>query len=79
MPRVMRKAFRSSRRKTTIRFGSPFRECVVFTPPHREAICLEPYSCVANAYELRDRGIDTGLQELLPGNQAELWMEVEGA
>jgi aldose 1-epimerase len=23
-----------------------FRHCVVYTPPHRQAVCLEPYSCV---------------------------------
>jgi aldose 1-epimerase len=55
-----------TRRRTSIRFGEPFGECVVFIPPHREAICIEPYSCVSNAYELRERGIATGLQELAP-------------
>lgn len=25
---------------------SHFRECVVYNPPHREAVCIEPYTCV---------------------------------
>jgi aldose 1-epimerase len=57
-----------SRRCTTISFGKPFRECVVFVPPHREAICIEPYSCVPDAYRLRAAGIATGLIELKPGD-----------
>lgn len=51
----------------TISFNSTFRECVVFTPPHREAICIEPYTCVPNAAELAGRGIDAGLRVLAPG------------
>jgi aldose 1-epimerase len=50
-----------------ISFSSEFRECVVFTPPHREAICIEPYTCVPNAAELQARGIETGLRILPPG------------
>jgi aldose 1-epimerase len=51
----------------TISFNSAFRECVVFTPPHREAICIEPYTCVPNAAELTAKGIDAGLRVLAPG------------
>jgi aldose 1-epimerase len=50
-----------------VSFSDAFRECVVFTPPHREAICIEPYTCVPNAAELTARGIDTGLRILPPG------------
>ncbi len=50
-----------------ISFSSTFRECVVFTPPHREAICIEPYTCVPNAAELTERGLDAGLRVLPPG------------
>ncbi|HEX5103135.1 MAG TPA: aldose 1-epimerase [Pirellulaceae bacterium] len=53
--------------RLTIRFGQPFRECVAYTPPHREAICIEPYTCVPGAFELEARGIDAGLQILPPG------------
>src|SRR5204862_5512152 len=31
-------------------FCSPaFREMVVFTPPHRQAFCAEPYTCTTDA------------------------------
>lgn len=35
-----------SGRTLRIRFDDVFSQCVVFTPPHREAICIEPYTCV---------------------------------
>jgi len=44
-----------------------FRELVVFTPPHREAICLEPYTCATDAINLQQRGVDAGLIVLEPG------------
>jgi len=58
------------------RFGAPFRECVVYTPPHREAICIEPYTCVAGAFALQGRGIDTGLLVLPPGETLRAWFEL---
>jgi aldose 1-epimerase len=44
-----------------------FREMVVFTPPHREAICLEPYTCTTDAINLEQQGVDAGLTVLNPG------------
>lgn len=52
-------------------FDRTFRECVVYTPPHREAICIEPYTCVPNAADLRARGVDSGLRVLAPGESFE--------
>ncbi len=50
--------------------GSPaFRQMVVFTPPHRQAICLEPYTCTTDAIHLQSQGIDAGWLELPPGGQ----------
>lgn len=51
----------------TLRFDRAFRECVVYTPPHREAICIEPYTCVPGACELARQGIDGGFRVLAPG------------
>lgn len=50
-------------------FDDQFRECVVYTPPHREAICIEPYTCVPSAAELGTRGVNAGWQTLAPGQQ----------
>ena len=36
----------SSGRTLTQTFDTSFTQCVVYTPPHREAICIEPYTCV---------------------------------
>ena len=54
-----------------LEFDKIFRECVVYTPPHREAICIEPYTCVPNAADLQARGIDSGLRILAPGESFE--------
>lgn len=58
-------------RTSIVRFDRAFRECVVYTPPHREAICIEPETCVPGAFELTARGIDAGLRVLAPGQSFE--------
>jgi aldose 1-epimerase len=50
--------------------GSPaFRELVVFTPPHRQAFCIEPYTCTTDAINLQARGVDAGWLTLAPGER----------
>ena len=61
---------------TTIRFDRTFRECVVYTPPHRQALCIEPYSCVPGAFSLQDKGHDTGLRILPPGATFDATVEI---
>ena len=46
-----------------------FRELVVFTPPHRRAMCFEPYTCTTDAINLQQQGIDAGLLVLPPGGR----------
>ena len=53
--------------RLAIEFDRTFRECVVYTPPHRQAVCIEPYTCVPNASELQAAGVDWGLRVLQPG------------
>jgi aldose 1-epimerase len=51
-------------------YGSAeFREMVVFTPPHRQAVCLEPYTCVTDALNLQPNGVDAGWKVLAPGHR----------
>jgi aldose 1-epimerase len=60
-------------------FASPdFRELVLFTPGHRQAVCLEPYTCTTDAINLQPRGIDAGWRVLQPGEQwsADVTMQV---
>ena len=51
----------------TLWTADEFREMVLFTPPHRDAICLEPYTCTTDAINLSPRGINAGLRILKPG------------
>ncbi|MSR55839.1 MAG: aldose 1-epimerase [Gemmataceae bacterium] len=46
--------------------SSDFRESVLYTPPHRQAICIEPYTCVTDAVNLQGQGVDAGWRELAP-------------
>lgn len=66
----------ASGRTMTQRGDTTFRECVVYTPPHREAICIEPLTCVPNCFELSSRGIDAGLKVIPPGGSFTARVEI---
>jgi aldose 1-epimerase len=59
------------------RFPAVFREIVAFTPPWMTAVCLEPYTCVTNAINLQQQGVDAGLQVLPPGETWTGWIDIE--
>lgn len=50
-------------------FPRDFRELVVFTPPWADAVCMEPYTCVTDAINLQQQGIDAGWRTLAPGER----------
>ncbi len=52
-----------------------FRELVLFTPQHRQAIAIEPYTCSADAANLAARGIDSGWKVLAAGAEWEAAVE----
>ena len=52
------------------------RACVVYTPPHRQAICIEPYTGLPNPFEAHAHGWEPALQVLAPGGTAELQLEI---
>jgi aldose 1-epimerase len=60
----------------TQRFPALFRELVVYTPPNRDAICLEPYTCVTDAVNLEPRGVDAGWRVLGAGDEFRTWFEI---
>ena len=62
--------------QVTQRFDSAFREIVVYTPPNRDAVCLEPYTCTTDAINLQPRGIDAGWRVLEPGGEFRTWIEI---
>lgn len=57
----------TTHRAIEMTFGPEFTACVVYNPPHREAICIEPYTAVPDAFVLEGRGIAAGLRVLRPG------------
>ena len=65
-----------SGRTISVHFDEAFRECVVYNPPHREAICIEPYTCVPDPFRLTAAGIDAGLRILDPGQSFRASMEI---
>lgn len=53
-----------------------FREIVVYTPPGRSAVCLEPYTCVTNAVNLPGGESATGWRTLAPGEELRTWIDI---
>jgi aldose 1-epimerase len=59
-------------------FDKPFSTCVVFNPPHREAICIEPYTCVPGRFgEKGGIPLEQALSILPPGESARLRVRIE--
>ena len=52
-----------------------FRELVLFTPPHRQAVAIEPYTCSADAANFHERGVDSGWKIVKPGEEWEAAVE----
>jgi aldose 1-epimerase len=67
----------TSGRVLTQTFDTAFTQCVIYTPGHRQAICLEPYTCVPDAIRLASEGHETGLQVLQPGDAFETTITME--
>lgn len=59
-----------NRRVTQSFERSDFPHVVVYTPGHRAAVCIEPYSCLPDPFTLEASGVDTGLKRLEPGETA---------
>jgi aldose 1-epimerase len=53
-----------------------FRELVVFTPPGRSAVCIEPYTCPTDAINLAAQGLETGWRTLSPGSEFHTWIDL---
>ncbi|PHS05515.1 MAG: aldose epimerase [Blastopirellula sp.] len=58
-------------------FSPEFTACVLYNPPHREAFCIEPYTCVPDPYCLEEDGVESGLQVLEPGASFEATVDIE--
>ncbi|MEZ5114766.1 MAG: hypothetical protein R2737_00750 [Candidatus Nanopelagicales bacterium] len=53
--------------RLALRGDASFREIVVFTPPNRESVAVEPYTCPTDAVHLQRPGRDLGWRTLAPG------------
>ena len=51
----------------TVTADAAFRELLLFTPAHRRAVAIEPYTCASDAVNLSARGVDAGLRVLAAG------------
>ncbi len=66
-----------SGRSIAVSSDATFREHVVFAPLHTPILCLEPYTCPTDAFNLDSRGLDAGLIVLEPGGEWHGAMTIE--
>lgn len=66
-------------RVLTQSFDRSFTQCIVYTPPHREAICIEPYTCLPDTFRLSAEGYSTGHQLFQPGESFRTTIRIEVA
>ncbi len=59
-----------------VRAEADFGEFVVYAPPDRQVVALEPYTCAPDAFNLAARGIDSGLRVLKAGESFETGFEI---
>lgn len=52
--------------RLTIFADDAFRKVLLFTPPHRKAMAIEPYTCATDAPNLTASGAECGWRELAP-------------
>lgn len=65
----------AAEREMTLTWDEQCHTCVVYIPPHREAICIEPCSIVPGGFGFS--GNDDGLQVLAPGESFEHRLSIE--
>ncbi len=57
-------------------FDDHFESVVLYNPGHREAFCIEPYTCIPDAFQLRRQGYDGGLRVLAGGDSFETTVRI---
>jgi aldose 1-epimerase len=63
---------RGKREKISVSFGPKYPVAVVFMPPDKEAVCLEPMTAIGNALNAARKGWYKGLESIPPGGK---WKE----
>ena len=66
--------------KIAVRFGPKFPVAVVYAPPGRPLICLEPMTAITDAFNLAHSGAYKGLQSIPPGGRwaESFWIKPSG-
>lgn len=64
-------------RSIVVTADSGFRELVVYAPRDRGVICIEPYTCATDAFNLANQGIDAGMIVLEPGDSWSSYVRYE--
>jgi len=49
---------------------------ILYTPPHRKALAVEPYTCLTDAFNLSARGVESGALFLEPGEESRTSMAI---
>ena len=52
--------------KLIVESDKNFQYCIIYAPEGKNYICIEPYTCLTDAYNLEKRNIKTGLRTLAP-------------
>lgn len=69
---------KTSQTQTGVAFDAgQFPHLVLYTPPApRRAVCIEPYTCPTDAFNLRERGIESNVIELQPGEKRDFIIRI---
>ncbi len=57
------------------RWDTSFPYCVLYTPPHRSAVCIEPYSTLPNPFQLEQQGVTCSWWHIPPRTTKEVQVE----
>jgi len=68
---------RANNFKLTVISDQNFDYYVLYAPSEHDFICIEPYTCIPNAFNLENAGINTGLRLLKAGEpfKARIWFK----
>jgi aldose 1-epimerase len=68
------------RQRVTVSFGQKFTVAVIWGPPGRDFVCIEPMAAVTNAFNLAHQGKYSELQSVPPGKtwRESFWVQPSG-
>jgi len=67
----------ASGRAVMLTFDETFPVCVVYNPPHRQAVCIEPYTCIPGTRGPGDTSLEAGWRFLAPGDSVRTEVSIE--